>query len=239
MKLIRFTALAILAFVAMGTVAKAQNADDIIQKHMQAMGGVDKWDNIKTYKSVGSMSVNGMDLGMTNTIITNKGMRIDMSAMGNAGYFIITPTAGWMYMPMMGSDSIIEMPQEQLKMQKNQMNIKGMFLMDKSAITKSEYAGKDTVNNMPCDKVKVTNTDGNEMTVYFDANYYIVRSEGKTKVQDQDMEVSQTYSGFQKLPEGIVVPMTWGTAQGDIVWKSVEINKPVDESILKPSKNKN
>jgi len=238
MKAIKLTVLAATMFIAGMTTVKAQNADEIIQKHIDAIGGTSNWDKIKSMKRVGSMSMQGMEIGFTQTVVNDKGMRTDISAMGQNGYVILTPKEGWMYMPFQpGMDKVTPMPAEQIKAAQSQLNVKADQLLDKSAITKAEYVGKDTVNNIGCLKVKITDKDGNEQTAFFDAStYYIVHSERKVKVQDEEQEVAINFSNFQKQPEGIVIPMTVTSpmGQGDINFKSVEINKTIDDSIFKP-----
>ena len=105
-------------------------------------------------------------------------------------------------------------------------------------MSKAEYIGKDTINNVACLKLKITDKDGNEQTDYFDANtYYIIRTETKVKVKDDEQEVTANFSDFQKQPEGVVIAMTVSSpmGQGDINFKSIEINKPVDDNMFKPS----
>jgi hypothetical protein len=48
-------------------------------------------------------------------------------------------------------------------------------------------------------------------------------------------EVTQTYdySNFQKLPEGITMPMTMNNGFGDFVIKKVEINIAVPDSLFR------
>lgn len=55
------------------------------------------------------------------------------------------------------------------------------------------------------------------------------------KANGKEMEQVSMMSNYQKQPEGIVVPMTINTQGGEITFKTVEINKPVDESVFKPS----
>lgn len=241
MKAIKLIPIAIgtaLITIAGMTTVKAQTADEIIQKHIDAIGGTANWDKIKSMKKVGSMSMQGMEIGFSLTVVNDKGMRTDISAMGMNGYVILTPKEGWMYMPFQpGMDKVTPMPADQIKAAQSQLNVKADQLLDKSSITKSEYVGKDTVNNIACLKVKITDKDGNEQTAFFDAStYYIVHAERKVKVQDEDQDVAINYSNFQKQPEGIVIPMTVTSpmGQGDITFKSVEINKSVDDSIFKP-----
>ena len=238
MKAIKLTILAATMFIAGTTVGRAQTADEIIQKHIDAIGGTANWDKIKSMKKVGSMSAQGMDIGFTQTVVNDKGMRMDISVMGQNGYVIITPKEGWMYMPFEpGMDKVTPIPAEQMKSSLPQLNVKSEQLLDKSSITKAEYVGKDTVNNISCLKVKITDKDGNEQTAFFDAaTYYLVHSERKMKIQDEEQEVAINFSNFQKQPEGIVIPMTVTApmGQGDITFKSVEINKTIDDSVSKP-----
>ena len=218
------------------TSAFAQTGDEIIQKHIDAIGGTKNWNKIKSMKMVGSMNAQGMEINMTQTVVNEKGMRTDISLMGQNGFMIVTPTAGWMYMPFGGQQTKPEpMPEDQVKMQKGQLNYKNSQLADKAEITKSKLDGKDTVNDVACYKVNVTTKDGSEQSCYFDMKtYYMVRIEKKVKVKEEETEVAVNYSNFMKQSEGIVMPMTMGTPQGDITFKTIEINKPVDDKIFTP-----
>ena len=123
------------------------------------------------------------------------------------------------------------------KTMQKQFDIKSHQLLDyKARGTKAELAGNDTVNNAPCYKVKLTDKDGNESTTFFDiASYYILRTEMKVKSDDGEQEVAVLYSNYKKTPEGIVLPMSMTAQGGEIIYKSIEINKPVDEKIFIPA----
>src|SRR5271156_1293236 len=102
MKAIKLSILAAMMLTAGITTVKAQTADEIIQKHIDAIGGTDAWNKVTSIKRVGSMSIQGMDISYTVTIVNNKGMRTDFSVMGSNNYMIFTPSEGWMYMPAQG-----------------------------------------------------------------------------------------------------------------------------------------
>ncbi|MBC7553561.1 MAG: hypothetical protein H7257_06240 [Taibaiella sp.] len=221
--------------VTAGASAIAQTADEVIQKHIEAVGGTKKWDAVKTIKLTGSISQGGMEINMTQTVANDKGMRTDIEAMGQKGYIIITPTQGWMYMPFAGQTKPEALPADQLKASQDKLNFRNTQLVDQSMIAKTVMQGTDTINKVPCYKIKVTGKDGNESVCYFDSkDYYMVRTEVKVKIQDEERETYITYSNFKKQPQGIVIPMTMGTEQGDVNFKTVEINKPVDEKIFTP-----
>jgi hypothetical protein len=134
-------------------------------------------------------------------------------------------------------DKVTPMPADQLKQAQSKLNIKNMWLAEKSMIAKAVLNGRDTINNIPCLKVTVTDKAGFEQVAYFDeTTYYLIRTELKVQNKDEEQEVSVTFNDFQKLPEGIVIPMkrTDPMMGGDVIYKTVEINKPVNEDMFKP-----
>ncbi len=243
MRTITLSLLAGAALAMSSNVATAQNGDDIIKKHIEATGGEKAWAKVNSIKLTGNMNIQGMEVPTSRTIVNNKGMRMDFSIMGMECYVIMTPDAGWMYMPVQpGMEEVKEMPKDQVKQAANKLNVRHSMLCDATQISKASYSGMDTLDKMPCYKVAVTSKDGDESTAYFDTKtYYLVRTEVKVKVKDdEEQEVAMSYSNFQKQPEGIVVPMTETNPMmgGDIVYKSIEINKPVAEDYFKPAKKK-
>ena len=235
MKAIKISIMAF-ALAGAGISAKAQTAEQVLQKHIDAVGGTDNWNKIKTVKLTGTMSQGGMDIGMTETIVNEKGIRMDISAMGQSGYMIITPKEGWMYMPFGGQTKVTEIPAEQLKASQDQFNYKNNQLVDKSMITKVSLDGMDTINSVACHKLKVVGKDGSEQTCFIDTKtFYMVRVEKKLKAGDEEQDASVTFSNFVKQPEGVTIPMTMSPmGQGDITFKTAEFNKPVDDKIFKP-----
>lgn len=235
MSTIKYLVAAVMLMVGVVT-AHAQNADEIIQKHIDAVGGYDKWAKIKSIKMAGSLSVQGMEVQMTQTIVNETGMRMDISVMGINGYTIITPKEGWIFMPLQpGMDKVTPIPSEELNASQEKINIKSLQLVDKSKIAKAEYVGKDSVGKVACHKLKVTDKQGNVQMTFIDAaTYYLLRSENTVKIQGEEQELGVTFSDFKKLPEGVTIAMTWSSPQGDINFKSIEINKQYDASIFKP-----
>ena len=62
--------------------AQAQTADEIIQKHTAAMGGLDAFNSVTSVKITGIVTAQGMDLPVTTQIINGKAMRTDVEVMG-------------------------------------------------------------------------------------------------------------------------------------------------------------
>lgn len=237
--------LSFLTFVLLSASASnviAQSGDEIIAKHIEAIGGEKNWNKITSMKQTGFMSMQGMEIPTGRTIVDKKGMRMEFSVMGMECYVILANKEGWMYMPIQpGMEKVTPIPEEQIKQSQGRLNIKHTFLADKSFISAAKYLGTDTLDNIACLKVAVSDKDGNDQTAYFDAtNYYLVRSEIKVKSNDDEQELAMTFSNFQKQPEGIVIPMTENNPQmgGDVLYKTIEINKPVSDEAFKPTEPK-
>ena len=238
MRIIKLPLLAAIMLTTGITAVKAQTADEILEKHVTAMGGTEKWDNIKTIKKTGSLSVQGMDIAVTESIITGKGLRVDFTVMGMSGFQIMTSTAGYVMNP--GQPKVDTLKPEMLKGVNEQLDEKIMYCLDcknyKTIGTKTELIGKDSVDNSLCYKIKITDKDGNESTSYFDANtYYLLRTERKIKKDEQEQEVATTFKDYKKFADGIFMPMTVGSPMGEIIFKTVDINQPVDEHIFIPT----
>ncbi len=234
MKKLLILFIAILATATYKT--QAQTADEIIKKHLDAIGGVDNWRKLNTMKTTGTMNMQGKEIEIVVTVVENTGMRTDINIGGMANYQIITPTGGWVYFPIGGQTQPEAMTMDDIQKSIDILDLQGVLVDYQSKGHKVEYLGKDDVEGTECYKLKITHKSGVEEIYYIDAsNYYHIRSVQKIKVNGQEQEVTLNYSNYQKLPEGIVYPMTMGSPQGDVTFKTVEINKPIDNSIFKPT----
>ncbi len=239
MKLLKLSLVAA-ALLAGNIAATAQNADEIMSKHVAAVGGIDNWNKIKTIKLTGTMNQGGYDISITQTVEVGKALRMDISAGGMTGFQIVTTTQGWMYMPFMGATKIDTMKPEMVKAAQKQLDVKGSQMLDyKANGIKADYEGKDSVSGTACYKIKIVDKEGNESMSYFDCGtYYLLRTESKVKQDDQEQEVSVQYNNYKKLDEGIVLPGSIVAQGAEITFKTMEINKPIDPSTFVPSIDK-
>lgn len=215
---------------------QAQSADEIVDKHIAAIGGKDNWKKVNSVVTEGNLTVQGADVTVVSTVLNGKGARQDISVMGMTGYTIITPSAGWNYMPFQGQTKAEPATEEMVKESADQLDAQGVLIDYKAKGHSVEYLGKEDVDGTECFKLKVTHKSGKTDTYFIDpATYYMLRSITKQKANGQEVEVTTNFGNFQKLPEGIVVPMSITLPFGEMIVKKVEINKAVDENIFKPA----
>lgn len=216
--------------------AFAQTLDEIVAKHIEAVGGKKSWEKVKSIRSEGIMKAQGADIQMTITQIDKKAMRQDISVMGMVGYNIVTNTEGWSFMPFQGQMKPEAMTADDVKNAQDQLYLQDEFLTYKDLGKKLEYIGKDDVDGTECFKLKMTAKDGKETTFYIDpSNYYVIKQTAKAMVDGQEQESDSFFSNFKKLDEGIVYPMNVVAGWGEIEVVKFEINPKIDESIFKPA----
>lgn len=222
-------------FVSGSLLAQAQTADEIVDKHLQAIGGADAWKKVNSVYQEGNMQVQGADVAVAITVLNGKGMRQNISVMGMTGYQILTPTAGWNFMPFQGQQKPEAITAEELKENADELDTQGEFLDYKTKGHTVEYLGKDDVEGTEAYKLRVTHKSGKVKTVFIDpGSYYVIRTVSKQKANGQEVDITTDLSDYQKLAEGVVVPMRIKLPFGQMKISKVEVNKPVDEKLFQP-----
>src|SRR5437867_3710060 len=86
-----------------GTLSFAQNVDEIINKHVEALGGKDKLNALKTLKMTASVEVGpNMKAPITMYFVNNKSTRTDIEIQGMKMVQALDGDSGWYIQPWSG-----------------------------------------------------------------------------------------------------------------------------------------
>jgi hypothetical protein len=230
---------AILSFAFVS--ANAQTADDIIQKYSKAMGGLAAFNAIKTMKTTGTITTQGVDLALTSQIINGKAVRSDVQAMGQSVINSYKDGKGWKINPFAGVTTITDMTPEELIDFKSQSMIANQLMDYKTRGHKVELQGQEDVEGVKTYKIKLTNKDDNKVTTYFISvtDNTIVKSVSTRQLQGQDIEIETFYSDIKDF-NGLKFPMVrtqkmQGQVFQEIKIATIEFNVPIDEKIFDKS----
>lgn len=209
----------------------AQTADEIVAKHITAMGGAEKLATLNTVKMEGNLSMQGMDIAVVITRTHLKGSRLDLEIMGSSNYQIMNEKTGWMFFPVQQMDAPQEMPADQFAAAKSQLDIRGALVNYKDKGYTIEVAGTEKVDGKDAHKLKVNK--GTETSTYFIdvATGYLLKTSKKSEMQGQTVDVETSYSDFKKTPEGFVFPYSMTVPQGTMIFDKITVNGTVDEKI--------
>ena len=212
----------------------AQTADEIIDKHTTAIGGLDNWKKVQTMHAKAVIEQNGTEIELEMLVEHNKGARQTISFGGLQGYSIYTPTAGWNFYPWQGHLKPEAITPDAVKEQQDNTDVQSPIVDYKTKGHTAEYVGKDEFEGTECYKVKLTQKSGKVVTYFIDpSNYFVIHSVTVTKANGVENEYKNSYSNYRKLPEGVWIPMK----MDNLKIKTVQLNVPVAEDSFKPSTN--
>lgn len=214
-------------------LTNAQSLDEIVTKHIDAIGGLDNWNKLKSLSMECTMKAQGTDIKFTIYQIDKKCIRQDINVGGMTGYSIIKTNEGWNYAPWMGQTKPEAMTTDDVKNAQDELYIQDEFITYKELGKKIEYFGKDDVDGTECHKIKMTNKDGKETTFYIDpSTYYVIKETDKMMADGKEVENSTFLSDYKKLNEGIVYPMSIASGWGEMTITKLEINPKIDEALF-------
>lgn len=227
-----------LAISLMGAAVstKAQTVDDIVAKHVAAMGGKEKLASLKATSTEGFMQVQGMELPFKATIINKKGMRVEFDAMGTKNIQVVTTSGGWNLLGVQQQTEPVDIPAEAAKDAGPELDLEGELVNAKEKGNTLELMGKETANGTEMYKIQLTRKDGKVANYFIDAkNYYIV----KRSVNMGGDEAVNTLSDFKKTDDGYTYAALLETQPAGVKMTITKMtfNPPVDEKIFdKPVK---
>jgi len=237
--LTRFLLTTMSLFLVAGTFA--QTADEVIAKHLDAIGGKDKIKSVTSVKMDNSMTVMGNDAPSTSTLVVGKGVRVESDFNGQKMVQVVTDKGGWAINPMGGGTDPQAIPDDMYKQVKDQINY-SPFIDYPANGSKAVLTGKEKVGTADAFKLDVTNKDNIATSYFIDpTTYFIVKMVKKASMMGQEMEVSTTYSDFKKTDFGVTIPYTTdidygGQFQMTSKVKKAEFNTPVNASIFEMKK---
>lgn len=226
--------LLLVAFGLSSFIAKAQTADEIIDKYIAEIGGKEKWRQVKSMVIEGQIEVQGLEIPFTQKSIMNVGVRVDAEFQGQKIIDITTPKAGWAQNPLAGKTTLQPLTTEELKDKLDELDIQDDFVDYKEKGSTVEYLGKDEEDGNEYHKIKLTTKNEKETTYFFDLKTNLIyKQESVSKQQGQDVKLVSKSLNYQTTDFGIKVPFKVDMGMMMNVIKKITINSTIDESIFK------
>lgn len=216
----------------------AQTADEIVQQHANAMGGLDAFNKVSTYKMTGSASAQGMDLPVTTVIINGKSMRTDVEVMGQSITNVYHNGTGWKINPFAGATEATDVTGTELIDFKAQTSLASNLMDYKQRGHKVELLEPVTEEGIKMFRLKLTAKEDGRVTTYFinSTDFLVKKSITLREIQGQEMEITTFYSDYKEFGglkfAGIRRQEVMGQVMQELHLEKVELNLTIDESVF-------
>ncbi|MGA3326945.1 MAG: outer membrane lipoprotein-sorting protein [Terriglobia bacterium] len=231
------TFLTILAGMALlAPAARAQTVDEIIAKNVEALGGMDKLQSVKTLRMNATLKMGSFQAAMKSENKRPDKVRDEFILQGMAQVSAYDGKAGWQVNPFQGRKDPEMLSADDTKGLQVEADIDGPLVNYQQKGSTAELVGHDSVEGTDCYKIKLTLKNGDARIYYLDADsYMVIKLETQTFIRGSLQERETYYGDYEKV-DGIYYPFSSESAPKDqpdrvqITLDKVEVNVPLDDS---------
>jgi hypothetical protein len=228
-------------FIFISSVLTSQTLDEIIARHVEALGGMEKLVSVKSMKVTGKYGSGSFELPFTQIIKRPASFYLELSMQGLTMKQVYDGTSGWTINTFQGKKEPEPANEEEIKFMKDMSDIEGKLVNYKEKSHTAEYIGKEDLEGSEVFKIKLTDKDSKITYYYLDvATYLIIKESGKMKFKEKEYS-QDTYFGDYKSIDGFMIAhsieiKSLGAGVGEsqkATVEKVELNLEVDDSIFK------
>jgi len=182
--------------------AAAPTVDQLVQNHIQAMGGSQAFKAIQTMRIQAKILAGpGMEMPMGIEIKKPGKVRVDMTIMGQSMIQVVNGKDSWMINPMSGSTEPTPMPADVVAKTEDQATqFEGPLVNYKERGSTLELLGKEKQEASEAYKLKLVDKNGQETTLFMDADSYLLtQSVTRVKANGQDMNVTVKLGDYKPV----------------------------------------
>jgi outer membrane lipoprotein-sorting protein len=203
----KFFALFVMCTLSFCTMAFAQTADELINKNIQAHGGLEKLKAIKSVKMTGKMSMEGgLEAPFTFQKKRPDKIRIEFTIQGLTGIQAYDGATAWQLMPFTGSKDPQKMPEDDKKDIIEQADFDGPLVDYKAKGNSVEYVGKEDVEGTETHKLKLTLKNGDVRYLFLDPETGL-EMKATAMIKREGVEATvESFFGDYKEVSGVIFP---------------------------------
>lgn len=230
----------LLAFACVAAVAahaSAQTADEIVEKFIKTVGGMEKIQAVKSLRRVGKFDGGG---GYEAAVVEENRrpnlVRQEFSIQGMTGVTAYDGKTGWKIEPWNGKKDAEALSEEEMKSIVEDSDLDGPLVNYRQKGVKVEYVGMDEVEGTDTYKLKVTLASGDVRIYYMDTDYFVpIKMDTKRMVRGAEREY-ETILGDYKEVGGWYVPFSVETGvkgspfRQKVTYEKIEANVSIDDS---------
>lgn len=205
-------------------------AQNVLDKHIEALGGTEKLNTLKTVIVKQTTSAQSQEIPQTLYILPGKGVRSEMNAMGFEIVVAARADSGWQVNPALyGNQQPVALSEKQAKSACAQADLFGPLVSVQAKGHTATYAGEEKIEAELCHKLTVITLTGTQYTAYVSQKNYMLR-----KLITKSSEVY--YADYRNV-DGYwfpyLVEIISGGNKASLTDRSFAVNTPIDDALFK------
>lgn len=209
--------------------------DNIIDKHIEALGGAEKVASQNSVTTQGILTINGNQIPVKSWVLKNQGMRMDMEIQGHNNITATTPNRSWTLYPAQRQKKPVNADPAVAKESAEELDLTGDLFNYKIKGNNVELLNKEKVDGKEMYIIKVTRKSGTIVKMFIDASTFLVTKTIMNKiVEGQVTEMIQHLNNYKKTKDGYVYASSsqLEPAGLNLTYSEYEVNLPVDAQIF-------
>jgi hypothetical protein len=233
----RHAIIVLAAFSCMSVFGVSQTADELINKNIEAKGGLEKIKAIKSVRMTGKLNGGGgfvAAMGQEN--LRPNLVRETFSLQGMTAVTAYDGATGWHIQPFMGHKDPELLGEDELRGLLLDADFDGPLVDYKEKGNSVEYLGHDIVDGDDALRLKVTLKNGDIIYYFFDPDTFLeIRKEVQQNIRGSIRE-SVTDMGSYKPVAGVMYPFSISEgskanpAESTVTVEKIEVNVPMDQT---------
>jgi hypothetical protein len=217
--------------------ASAQTADEIVEKFVKTVGGMEKIQAVKSLRRTGRVNAGGgFEYVVVEENVRPNLVRQEAQIQGMTGMTAYDGKTGWKVEPWNGKKDAEPLGEEEMKGILEDSDIDGPLVNYKQKGNKVEYVGMDQVEGTDAYKLKVTLANGDVRYFYMDTDYYVpIKIEVKRIIRGAEREYETTLGDYKEvggwyLPFSVESGVKGSQFKAKTTYDKIEANVSIDSA---------
>jgi hypothetical protein len=215
---------------------QSQNVEEIIKKHIEAIGGYEKIKAISTITFEGTNKSATLETSFKSYIIQDSAACTIGIANGKESKGTVTKKDGWICHPG-SAKGAIKKTRYEIKQEQRSLDIHGPLIDYEKKGNTIKYWGIEKINDTAYYKLRVKRSDKNTLIYYIDSITYMVKRVVWLWPVGNQPEFTYDYT-YKTFDNGYTFVIKLIRAEGNLVttYSNYVINPEIDRSIFTPCK---
>lgn len=214
----------------------AQTLDEVVNRHVAAVGGMSKVKAIRTARYQQAFSVQGVDAVSTITVIVGQAARSDVRMGNQVATTVYNGGSGWLINPIVGIKTAQDIPPAMAQLAGGNTEITGLQLAyARSRGYTMKLTGREMRDGKSVYHIAVIRPEAT-VDYYLDpATYLVTATKTSVAVRGQTVNALGSFADFKRMG-GLMLPtQATITANGQTITSrtlNATFNIPVDKAIF-------